>query len=108
MKPIVIMNQTHSLMQDQQDVLDKTFPQGFDILGVPADGWTLQQQLDITQDLIGKTVVFVSPVPVLLAKATKLGVDAYVFHNDNRDKKQLPNGKIIMVVAQTGWQLIHI
>ena len=47
MKPVVIMNQAHSLMQDQQAVLDKTFSQGFDILGVPTDGWTLQQQLDI-------------------------------------------------------------
>jgi len=30
-----------------------------------------------------------------------------VLHNDNRQKKELPNGKIIMTVAETSWQLVY-
>ena len=29
-------------------------------------------------------------------------------HNDRREKKELPNGKVIMAVAQTGWQLVSL
>lgn len=29
-----------------------------------------------------------------------------IFHNDNREKKELPGGKVVSVVSQTGWQLI--
>jgi len=30
----------------------------------------------------------------------------HIFHNDNREKKELPNGKIIHTVAQKGWVLV--
>jgi hypothetical protein len=29
-----------------------------------------------------------------------------VFHNDRREKKELPNGKVIMTVAKEGWELV--
>ena len=29
-----------------------------------------------------------------------------VFHNDNRVAKELPNGKIVHVIAETGWILV--
>src|SRR5690606_4041001 len=70
-------------------------------------------------------VVFVSPIPYLLRELTRAerelarakreliwaGVDAYpecfidtgiwvsVFHNDRREKKELPDGRVIQVVA---------
>lgn len=66
-------------------------------------------------------VVFASPVPFLLKELSKLSVFAeyhgdhaeeaerysvLVFHNDRRDKKELPDGRIIQTVAATGWQLV--
>lgn len=54
-------------------------------------------------------VVFVSPVPVLLAKlSASQVVKVHVLHNDNREKKELPNGKIISVVAKEGWELVNV
>lgn len=50
-------------------------------------------------------MVFVSPIPVLIGLTVKNGIDTYIFHNDRRDKKELPNSKIIMVVSQTGCML---
>ena len=32
--------------------------------------------------------------------------DVLVFHNDRREKKELPDGLIIQVVAREGWQLV--
>jgi len=53
----------------------------------------------------GNTIVFVSPIPYMVKELAK-DANVLVFHNDRREKKQLPNGKIIQVVAETGWQLV--
>ena len=39
-------------------------------------------------------------------KSYGYGTQVLVFHNDKRQKRELPNGKIISVVAETGWQLV--
>jgi len=69
----------------------------------------------------GNVVIFVSPIPYLLKELTRRSVNAdeyfggikfdfhyetLVFHNDRREKKELPDGRIIQVVAQEGWQLV--
>ena len=66
-------------------------------------------------------VIFASPVPYMLMRLSDLAAQCidpntgtkayalervYVFHNDNREKKELPNGKIIQTVASTGWILV--
>lgn len=64
-------------------------------------------------------VVFVSPIPYMMIQLTRkeyyiptleyvdqTGMFIKTFHNDNRDKKELPNGKIIYTVAKEGWQLV--
>jgi len=75
-------------------------------VGLPADGE------------MNNAVVFVSPIPYLMKELSVRSVvanevgdirtlyDVRVFHNDRREKKELPNGKIIMTVASTGWQLV--
>ena len=50
--------------------------------------------------------MFASPVPALIALAQRAGVEVKVLHNDKREKKELPNGKIIMTVAQAGWVIV--
>ena len=114
-KAIVIMNEQHSLLTEQKLGLSDMFKDSWEIKNVPAKGWTWQEQDKITKDLINTDithVVFVSPVPVLLRNLSyEHGKDlnnpaVLVFHNDNREKKELPGGKIISVVAQEGWQLV--
>lgn len=123
-KTIVIMNETHGLMDEQKSILDRKYS-NYEILSVPANGWTLREMQEIGRGLVGNTVVFVSPIPYLIkmlsynmgyshydncqareAWLTGWNTKVFVFHNDNREKKELPNGKIIQVVAKSGWQLV--
>jgi hypothetical protein len=104
-KALVVLNEQHNLMDEQRSILDGLFD--WTIKPVPASGWSLSQMRGVIQELkaFDGEVVFASPVPALL-----LGMEGrgFLFHNDRREKKELPNGKIIMTVAQTGWQLISV
>ena len=67
-------------------------------------------------------VVFASPVPFLMKELAQKAIaydwygdyegdlrhryDVLVFHNDRREKKELPDGRIIQTVAATGWKLV--
>lgn len=108
MKTLVVMNKQHSLLPEQQALLDNKFI--WEFLYVPAEGWTLQEQQQIAKDLVDQSasVVFVSPVPVLLGLLSASGVDVHIFHNDKREKRELPNRKVIFAVAQTGWEIVSI
>lgn len=126
MEVMVIINENHSIIQEQHEILEREF-HNYKTLTVPACGWTLEEQKEMVSKLLGKTVVFISPVPFLLSKLAFVsgyghednciaanaplkghGTQVLTFHNDKREKKELPNGKIISVVAQTGWQLVRI
>ena|SRR5690606_4092476 len=123
---LVIMNENHSLLPEQEEILEREY-EGFDILPVPAEGWTLEEMDSKVEEIStmklqeGKyylDIVFVSPIPYMMRELTRKEiyfVNEYaeqtnrfvrIFHNDRREKKELPNGKIIQVVAQTGWQLV--
>jgi len=126
-KVLVVINEQHSLMPDQERILSERFG-SFDFMKVPSAGWTLAEQVDIAGGFEGSEVdhvVFASPVPVLLAKCAAFSAHAsladaantgrvieypavWVLHNDHRDKKELPNGKVISVVAQEGWELVRV
>ena len=115
-KTVVILNEQHKLLPLQIAALELL--DSYEIMSVPAKGWTVQQQYEIAYDILHKVdgwgnIVFASPVPVLLAVlSTILSQDSryeiYVFHNDKREKKELSNGRIIYTVAQEGWQLVSI
>ena len=127
MKNIVIINEAHSLLEEQEKILKEKFGT-YSFLYVPKDGWSKEDQLRIVSSILeeqGGNIIFVSPVPVLLAyigfykgygKAgldrglpyIGIGINLYLFHNDRREKKELPDGRIIQVVSQTGWQLVEI
>lgn len=125
-KAIVIINEQHKLLDEQKKILEEKY-EVYEVLQVPAQGWTLQEMDEIIDRLTSKEVrgnkrlldiVFVSPIPYLLVQLTRkevdwmpeyaeeTGIKVKVFHNDNRIKKELPNGKIIQTVAETGWQLL--
>ena len=121
MKTKVVINEQHSLLPNQVEILDSKFQiNGWELFKIPAEGLTLAAQI-ATAGRIQENpgVVFASPVPVLLARCVALAVEAdslggglrgsiWILHNDHREKKELPGGKVIMTVAQTGWQLVQI
>lgn len=122
-RAIVVINEQHTLMKEQRNLLDSKY-ESWTTCEVPASGWTLEEQKEKEIELQDhwRDIIFASPVPVLLmACADRCGkADAsqywgqhypstsniYLFHNDKREKKELPGGKIINAVAQTGWQLV--
>ena len=123
-KGLVVMSEAHTLLPDQERVLNATFSNGWERFDVPADGWTFEQMEDVhfhLQDLneksqTGLCVVFLSPVPALLKlcilSSTLLDSPSsvLVFHNGKREAKEVPDGKggrrLVHVVSATGWQLV--
>ena len=119
MKTIIIINETHSMMDEQRFIIEERFGQKYEFLKVPSQGWTLDEMERVIEEIweeymnsVGEmNIVFVSPVPYLLKELALLGAEytsfnVLVMHNDRREKKELPDGRIISVVAQTGWQLV--
>jgi hypothetical protein len=104
-KALVLLNEQHSLLEEQRGILDGLFD--WTIKAVPSSGWTLSQMREVLQELkaFDGEVIFASPIPALIMGMEGEGL---LFHNDHREKKELPNGKIIMTVAQTGWQLVSV
>ena len=106
MNVLVVINEQHSVMTEQSAILNSTFSE-VEFLKVPANGWTLKQmqkEASVLKEALDATtvVVFCSPIPAMM----KLLDGWFVFHNDAREKLELPNGKIIMKVAEKGWQLV--
>ncbi len=126
MKTLLVINEQHSLMPEQETLLKEKFGTWESVL-VPASGWTrdyMEGQARIWADR-HLNIVFASPIPTLLALVSyyagygKGGIDAgqgfiglgmhvFILHNDKREKKELPNGKIINAVSSTGWQLVPV
>ena len=111
---IVVINEKHQLMAQQIELLEEEFS-SFEELRVSEAGWDKTRIREESKKLAEsrKAVVVLSPIPLLLgllASARKEGV--YVFHNDLREKKEVPDGKggtrIIFTVAPNGWELVDI
>jgi len=117
MKTTIIINEQHSLLPTQKELLN-LYPD-YEILPVPATGWDKLQMDEIRAALTGR-VVMVSPIPYLVKTLSQDetlnnspdatgGVsritELLIFCNDQREKKELPNGKIISVTAKEGWYL---
>jgi len=121
-KTAVIMNEQHTLLEEQETILNDRFP-GWEYLKVPAKGWNKNEIDEVIRSLSKHgTVIFVSPLPYMvkemsrqagLAEAGAICPDriytsapkVLIFHNDSRTKKELPNGKTVSVTAKTGWEL---
>ena len=120
-KAIIVMNESHSLKEEQEKILKKEYEK-YEFLHVPSQGWNIDEMLDQINQLHEKAcgekidIVFVSPIPLMIRELTEMamcpkgsGKKRYrvkLFHNDNRVKKELPNGKIIQTIAETGWELV--
>lgn len=110
----VIINEQHKLLMEQQQILRDSFGE-FEVVPVPAQGWTLEDMKAKINEIAkavapGGVVIFASPIPYMIkelgVRSVKEDFEVKVFHNDRREKKELPDGRIIQVVAQEGWQLV--
>jgi len=111
----VVINEQHSLLPDQERALKEAGFEQFELLKIPASGLTKKEQIELAEKLVDeeRVIVFASPVPVLMAQVAFCAghgkdVDVNVLHNDRRDKKELPNGNIVSVVAKEGWEVVPI
>ena len=125
MNPLVIINEQHTLLDVQNEILLNRFGvDGWNTLPVPARGWT-QEEMDaiMASDIFKtKTVIFISPIPYMIKMLTAAAManmhlpsiitrysrtveSVLLMCNDTREKRELPNGKIIFAVAKTGWYL---
>lgn len=113
MKNQVIINEQHSLFDEQIELLNKLVGD-WERLNVPQSGWTLEEIQNIAYELYTQyckrrfTTVFASPIPAMLKEILTYcdSDNVLVFHNDTRVKKELPNGKVIMTISPVGWQLV--
>lgn len=120
-KAIVVINEQHSLMAEQTSILNEQF-ESVELLKVPANGWNLGEIKEVCygldyQLMKGYAVVFASPIPSMIKMlcvsstsyedvTSQTIQNIFVFHNDRREKKELPGGKIIFTVSETGWELV--
>ena len=117
----LIINEQHNLFPEQERLLEQFSNQDLEVIKVPANGWTLTEMKAIAREITNGTVIFASPIPYLLSRlsfdsghqhgenfmgAVGTPLRVLVFHNDNRIKKELLNGKIIQTVAPEGWVLV--
>lgn len=110
MNCVYVINETHKLMEEQEQILNKTYDE-VERKDIPKEGLKLSEIDAMAKELMfiqdGDTdIIIVSPIPALMAKLAKNGTPFKVFHNDRREKKELPDGRIIMTVAKTGWVLV--
>lgn len=105
-KAIVIKNKAHSILEDQERVL-RSAGYDYEEFNIPEAGLTLSQMREaVNQFPAYRKVIFLSPVPAMMALMAQRGRAFKAFHNDVREKKELPNGRIIMTVAKTGWEIV--
>ena len=109
---VVIKNVTHRLFEEQQVLIEELAnADEIKVLEVPADGWDLQEMNRVLENFESypndTKFIFVSPIPYLLKETAKrYGDRTLVFYNFYREKKELPDIRIIQVVTSTVCQLI--
>ncbi len=105
---VVVINEQHTLLYEQLTLLGDNWS----TQTTPKNGLNLIDQRSLAASLIehdrGNKIVFCSPVPFLLAKVAKEHPCVGVFHNDRREKKELPNGEVISVIAREGWEIVYV
>lgn len=127
---ILIINEQHTLLPQQEKLLKEQFDT-WETIKVPAAGWTRREMDDFMDELVGyhelPTLIMVSPIPYLIREWAAISAYAFgyqdgydgsgyhggtgtsrvlLFHNDRREKKELPDGRVIYTVAKDGWELI--
>lgn len=107
-------------MDDMIDVLYLQLVQAEPKFPHLKDNPTANQYYNFTIGRKPTAIVFLSPIPYMVKELSQRAMraeigeggemfaeyDVFVFHNDNRAKKELDNGKIIYTIAKEGWVLV--
>lgn len=107
----IVINEQHTILENQKEQIEKSFPDSeWQYIKLPAEGLNLLEIKNKVQELMkkekGAPIIFISPVPAMMSLLNSFGRHFFVFHNDKRDKKELPDGRIIFTVSQIGWQIV--
>lgn len=105
----LIKNEQHEVLPEQIKLLADLTGNNYGVWDIPAKGWT-KQEMDINlKDLLCyESIIFLSPIAYMIGKLVKAEKNVYIFFNEHREKIELPNGKVISKVPQTGWELLKI
>ena len=114
---VVVINEQHTLLPQQEQAIEDyvteyfgDVQQGVEYVKVPAAGWDIDELRTVAVRLSNAIrtdmeLVFVSPVPFLIRECSRTCA-TLLMHNDRREKRELPGGKVIYTVAKEGWQLV--
>jgi|SRR5690554_140468 len=115
METYLVINETHTLLPDQVRELEEKGMAEYEEIRIPKEGWDARTRFSLAHEWAerGGRYIFVSPEPVILGRLAHLSVfrkdvAVYVFSNDRRVKKELPDGRIVQTIAPTGWKLVEI
>jgi hypothetical protein len=118
----LIINEQHDILPEQSKIMEKYFPPevySLNIITVPATGWTKLEQFEIMKNMKG-VALFISPIPMMIKElsmdtitnqhllpipSVSKVIGTFVMCNDTREKVELPNGKIIHKLSETGWYI---
>lgn len=115
METYLVINEAHTLLPDQvRELREKGFD-NYEEIRIPKEGWDARTRLSRAHSWArrGGRYIFVSPEPVILGRmayfaAFRKDVAVYVFSNDRRVKKELPDGRIVQTIAPVGWRLVEL
>ena len=118
MKAKVILNEQHTLLPEQESLLDTEFGEGqWEVYPLPNFGLNEQEQENLAVNLIYENVVIASPCPLLslclaVHKARNVTSCAlYLFHADTRTAEETKNAgskTILKHRLQKKWKLVRI
>ena len=111
MKSLVVINASHTLFPEQVALLGE-----YERVDIPEAGLDLGGIRELASTMLKRAgkekarIVVASPIPALFVFLAANGQKFYVFHNDKRDAKEVPDGKggkkVVHAVSATGWQLV--
>ena len=106
----IIKNEQHRLLPDQEKAIREKFnTTDWEYINIPSKGLTILEMEELfATEIYGRELnfVFLSPIPYMMKMCCEQGIKWYVFHNDHREKKELPDGRVIMTVAKEGWEIL--
>lgn len=112
---LVIINEQHTLLPEQKKLLEKRYV--FQEILLPKRGLDKAAMLNLATELILENkrwlkkhrvqeIIFVSPIPGLMAMLCQRGKSFRVLHNSRREKVENPDGRLVMTLAKKGWEII--
>lgn len=118
MKNVVVINEQHNLLSQQEELIRKKLGGDIEFIKIPQLGLDKEEIEKLAKklnNLENTNTIIVSPIPLLLGllacehkeRFNDKNNYLYIFHNDKREKKEI-NGVIRSVVASDGWELIKL